>query len=138
LKPERWGSPLVQEKYLGEKACDKRHPYRIVVVVVVVVVVIIIIIIIIELQKLDRNTRKLLTIHGQRHPKTDVDRLYVPRIQGGRGLMKLEEAYAVEITKLVEYEDNKEDPLIRTVRTHQHNIIATMLRTARYLKTKLQ
>jgi hypothetical protein len=28
LKPERWGSPFVQEKYRGEKACDKRHPYR--------------------------------------------------------------------------------------------------------------
>jgi len=52
--------------------------------------------------------------------------------------MQLEEAYAVEITKLVEYVDNKEDPLIRTVRTRQHNISATMLRTARYLKTELQ
>ena len=37
-----------------------------------------------ELQKLDRKTRKLLTIHGQHHPKADVDRLYVPRKQGGR------------------------------------------------------
>jgi hypothetical protein len=27
LKPERWGSPLVQEKYQKEKTCDKRHPY---------------------------------------------------------------------------------------------------------------
>jgi hypothetical protein len=23
LKPERWGSPVVQEKYRGERACDK-------------------------------------------------------------------------------------------------------------------
>ena len=29
-----------------------------------------------ELQKLDRKTRKLLTIHGQHHPKADADRLY--------------------------------------------------------------
>ena len=29
-----------------------------------------------ELQKLDQKTRKLLTIHGQHHPKADVDRLY--------------------------------------------------------------
>jgi len=27
LKPEQWGSPLVQEKYQEEKACDKRHPF---------------------------------------------------------------------------------------------------------------
>jgi len=26
LKPGRWRSPLVQEKYQKEKACDKRHP----------------------------------------------------------------------------------------------------------------
>ena len=25
LKPERWGPPLVQEKYQEEKACDKRQ-----------------------------------------------------------------------------------------------------------------
>ena len=48
-----------------------------------------------ELQKLDQKTRKLLTIHGQQHPKTDVDRLYVPRKQGGRGLMQLEAAHTV-------------------------------------------
>ena len=54
-----------------------------------------------ELQKLDRKTRKLLTIHGQHHPKADVDRLYVPRKQGGRGLMQLEAAHAVEITKFI-------------------------------------
>jgi len=53
-----------------------------------------------ELQKLDRKTRKLLTIHGQHYPKADADRLYVPRKQGGRGLMQLEAAYAVEITKI--------------------------------------
>ena len=45
-----------------------------------------------ELQKLDRKTRKLLTTHGQHHPKADVDCLYVPRKQGGRGLMQLEAA----------------------------------------------
>jgi len=27
LKPEQWGSPLVQEKYQEENACDKRHSY---------------------------------------------------------------------------------------------------------------
>jgi len=71
-----------------------------------------------ELQKLDRKTRNLLTIHGQHHPKADVDLLYVPRKQGGRGLMQLEAAHAVEITKLVEYINRKEDPLIQVVRTH--------------------
>jgi len=91
-----------------------------------------------ELQKLDRKTRKLLTIYGQLHPKADVDRLYVSRKQGGRGLMQLEAAHAVEITKLLEYVDRKKDPLIQVVRTHQHNTNSAVLQTARYFKTEVQ
>jgi hypothetical protein len=34
LKPEGWGSLLVQEKYQEEKACDKRHPYRIIIIII--------------------------------------------------------------------------------------------------------
>jgi hypothetical protein len=37
-----------------------------------------------EIQKLDRKTRKMLTIHGEHHPGADTDRLYVPRQEGGR------------------------------------------------------
>ena len=90
-----------------------------------------------ELQKLERKTRKLLTIHGQHHTKADVDRLYVPRKQGGRGFMQLEAAHAVEITKLVDYVDRNEDPLIQVVRTHQHNSDSAVLQTTRCLKTEV-
>ena len=89
-----------------------------------------------ERQKLNRKTRKLLTIHGQHHPKTDVYRLYVSRKQGGRGLMQLEAAHVIEITKLVDYLDRKEDPLIQVVRTHQQNTNSAVLQTARCLKTE--
>jgi hypothetical protein len=64
--------------------------------------------------------------------------LYISRKQGGRDLMQLEAAHAVEITKLVEYADRKEDPLIQVVRTHQHNTDSAVLQTARYLKTEVQ
>ena len=30
-----------------------------------------------ELQAIDRKTRKLFTIYGSLHPKSDVDRLYI-------------------------------------------------------------
>jgi hypothetical protein len=69
---------------------------------------------------------------GQHHPKADVDCLYVPTKQVGRGLTQLE-AYTVEITKLVEYVDSKEDTLIQIVGMHQHNINTAMLQTARCL-----
>ena len=52
--------------------------------------------------------------------------------------MRLEEACAVEITKLVKYVDRKEDLLIQTVRTHQHNINSAVLQTARCLMTEVQ
>ena len=32
LKREWWGSPLVQDKYRGEKACESRHTYCIIII----------------------------------------------------------------------------------------------------------
>jgi len=52
--------------------------------------------------------------------------------------MKLEAAHAEEITKLVEYINRKEDPLIQVVRTHQYNTDSAVLQTTRYLKTEVQ
>jgi len=64
--------------------------------------------------------------------------LYVPRKQGGKGLMQLEAGLAVEITKLVDYLDRKEDPLIQFVRTQQHNTDSAVLQKARCLKTEVK
>ena len=52
--------------------------------------------------------------------------------------MQLEAARAVEITKVVEYVDRKEDPLIQAVSTHQHNTDSAVLQTARCLKAEVQ
>ena len=43
-----------------------------------------------EIKKMDRKTRKLLTIYRMNHPKADVDRIYISRKEGGRGLVQLE------------------------------------------------
>jgi len=47
-------------------------------------------------------------------------------------------AHAEEITKLVEYVDRKEVPLIQVVSTHQHSTDSAVLQTARCLKTEVQ
>jgi len=52
--------------------------------------------------------------------------------------MKLEEAHVAEITKLKEYVDSKEHPLIQIVRTYQHTTHSPMLQTARSCRTELQ
>jgi hypothetical protein len=80
----------------------------------------------------------MLTIHGQHHPKADTDRLYVPRKEGGRGLMQVEGAYVAETVNLVENVENKEDPLIQIIRTRQHNTNSALLQTANKFKKFFQ
>jgi len=63
----------------------------------------------------------MLTIHGQHHTRVDTDRLYVPRKEGERGLVKTDGAYIAEVMKLMVYVESKEDPLVKTVRTHPHH-----------------
>jgi len=52
--------------------------------------------------------------------------------------MQLKAPHAVEITKLMEYVDRKEDPLTQIVRTHQHNTDSAVLQAAKCLKTEVQ
>ncbi|XP_047480599.1 uncharacterized protein LOC125033260 [Penaeus chinensis] len=44
----------------------------------------------VQIQEMDRKTRKLLTKYGVLHPKADKDRIYIYRNSGGRGLIELE------------------------------------------------
>jgi len=64
--------------------------------------------------------------------------LYVPRKQGGSGLIQLEAIHAVEITKLVDYVEREGGPLIQVVRTHQHISDSAVSQTAICLKTEVQ
>jgi hypothetical protein len=90
-----------------------------------------------ETQKLDRETRKMLTTYRQHHRRADIDHLYVPRKEGGRGLMQVEGAYIAEILNLEEYVESKEDPLIQIVRTHQHNTNSALLTANKFKKSFL-
>ena len=56
-----------------------------------------------ELKVMDRKTRKLMTMNKALHPKADVDRLYVSRENGGRGLMSVEECVRLEEHSLSDY-----------------------------------
>ena len=56
-----------------------------------------------ELQAIDKNARKLFAIYGALHPKSDVDRLYIPREEGGRGLISIEDCVELAIRGLEVY-----------------------------------
>ena len=69
-----------------------------------------------EMQAIDRETRKLFTIYGALHPKSDVDRLYIPRKEGGRGLISIEDCVELAIRDLEVYVHGSEERLIQAAR----------------------
>ena len=69
-----------------------------------------------ELDAIDRKTRKLFTIYGALHPKSDVDRLYVPRKEGGRGLILIKDGVELAIRGLEVYVHGNEERLIQAAR----------------------
>ena len=69
-----------------------------------------------ELQAIDRKTRRLFTIYGALHPKSDVDRLYIPRKEGGRGLISIEDCVELAIRGLEVYVYATKERLIRAAR----------------------
>ena len=60
--------------------------------------------------------RKLFTIYGAFHPKSDVDRLYIPRKEGGRGLISIEGCVELAIRGLEVYVHGSEERLIQAAR----------------------
>ena len=58
-----------------------------------------------------------MTMYGGLHPKSDVDRLYVKRKEGGRGLISVERWIREEENSLGFYVANSEENLIRGVST---------------------
>jgi hypothetical protein len=70
-----------------------------------------------EIKQIDRKTRKMLTMCKVHHPKADIDRLYVKRKEGGRGLVQVETAYKAEILNIAEYLNTnyKEDQFLNVV-----------------------
>ena len=69
-----------------------------------------------ELQAIDRKTRTLLIIYGAIHPKSDVDRLYIPRKDGRIGLISIEDCVELAIRRLEVYVHGSEERLIQAAR----------------------
>ena len=66
-----------------------------------------------ELQAIDRKTRKLCTIYKASHSKSDVGRLYIPRKEGGRGLISIEDCVELAIKGLEVYIHESKERLIQ-------------------------
>ena len=73
-----------------------------------------------DLDVTDRKTRKLMTMYGMLHPRSNVSRLYLPRSEGGRGLLSV--SYSVNIER-------------RSLQCHVSSIQEKLLKVAqKYIK----
>ena len=58
----------------------------------------------------------MFTIYGALHPKSDVDRLYIPRKERGRGLISIEDCVELAIRGIEVYVQGSEERLIQAAR----------------------
>ena len=69
-----------------------------------------------ELQAIARKTRKIFIMYGALHPKSYVDRLYIPRKERGRGLISIGDCVELAIRGLEVYVHGSEERLIQAGR----------------------
>ena len=88
-----------------------------------------------ELRQMDQRTRKL-TMQKALHPRVDVERLYVPRKEGGRELASIEDSIDTSIQRLEDYIEKHERGLITAIRNNTDNTIDNRMTITR--KQKLE
>merc|ERR1712015_264650 len=66
-----------------------------------------------ELNDWDVQIRKMLNMYRMFEIKSDIDRLYVPRASGGRGLQSAWDAFQSTICRLTHFFANSEDVTLK-------------------------
>ena len=79
-----------------------------------------------NLHKWTKATRKLITMHKALHPRDDIDRLYVSRKEGGRGITSIEDSVNASIQQLKDYIEKHERGLITAIRNDKNNTICNI------------
>ena len=87
-----------------------------------------------ELKHIDQRTRKLMTMHKALHPRDDVDRLYVSRKEGGRGLASIEDSVDASIQQLEDYIQKHDGGLITATRNDTDNTMNNRMTITRKQK----
>ena len=73
-------------------------------------------------------------MHKALHPRDDVDRLYVSRKEGGRGIAIIEDSVDASIQRLEEYIEKRERGLITAIRNDTDSTIDDRITTTRKRK----
>ena len=72
-----------------------------------------------ELREIDRETRKLVTENGGKHPLSSTAVFYLPRVAGGRGMKSIEHEYKVIKIKAAIKLYMNPDPMMRSARVFE-------------------
>ncbi|XP_044760810.1 uncharacterized protein LOC123318258 [Coccinella septempunctata] len=75
-----------------------------------------------DLKALDTQVRGLLTRYGIHHPNASVNRLYIPRKDGGRGLQNIETTHYNTVKEMREYFKSKDSPFFKALSAEDNNI----------------
>ncbi|XP_044751668.1 uncharacterized protein LOC123311664 [Coccinella septempunctata] len=82
-----------------------------------------------ELKAIDTKVRVLMSKYGIHHPHASVNRLYMPRHSGGRGLQNIEITHQKAVNELRKYFHSRNSPFFKTICREDHNITALNLRS---------
>ena len=72
-----------------------------------------------EIKQIDRKTRKLLTCNRAHHPKADIERIYIKRAEGGRGLLQIEATFKTAYIGMKKYLEKTNDWMMSCVNKHE-------------------
>ena len=70
-----------------------------------------------DIAKSDRRTRKMMTMFGALHPKSNGNSIYLPRARVGRGLISCERCIRGEENNMEWYVRNSIEPLLEAVKS---------------------
>ena len=74
-----------------------------------------------ELRQMNQRTSKLMTMHKALQTRDDVDRQYVSRKEGGRGLASIEDCVDTSIQRLEDYIEKYKRGLTTAIRNNTDN-----------------
>ena len=75
-----------------------------------------------DIKRMDIATRKILTMNGELHPRSNIEMLYLKRYKGRRGLLSVEKCVLAETKGLSEYIRAQEEAMLKEVR--RENILS--------------
>ena len=68
-----------------------------------------------------------MTMHKALHPRDDVDKLFVWRKEGGRGLASIEDSVDASLQRLEDYIEKHEEGLITAIKNDSDDMMDTRM-----------